>query len=121
MKVQESAENYLERILMIQEKKGVVKSIDIAVDMNYTKPSISRAMKLLKESHYIDIDEKGSIHLTEDGHTIAKNMLERHRLLTHYLISLGVNPVTAATDACKIEHDLSLESFEAIKKHVSNK
>ena len=117
MKIYESAENYLERILMLKEKNGKVRSIDIAEDMDFTKASVSRAMKNLKENDLITIDKEGFIDLTLEGLEIAKSILERHRLLTKFLIDLGVPDDIAAEDACKIEHDLSDESFKAIKNH----
>ncbi len=117
MKIYESAENYLERILMLKEKNGKVRSIDIATDMMFTKASVSRAMKNLKENDFIIISEEGFIDLTEKGLDIAKDILERHRLLTTFFINLGVPKDIAAVDACKIEHDLSDESFKAIKNH----
>ncbi|MDD2259151.1 MAG: metal-dependent transcriptional regulator [Bacilli bacterium] len=120
MKLYESAENYLERILMLKEKNEKVRSIDIALDMNFTKASISRAMKNLKQNEFIVIDKEGYIDLTNKGLLIAKNMLERHRLLTTFLIKLGVPSNIAADDACKIEHDLSEDSFKAIKNHFKN-
>ena len=120
MKLYESAENYLERILMLKEKNEKVRSIDIALDMNFTKASISRAMKNLKQNEFIVIDKEGYIDLTTKGLLIAKNMLERHRLLTTFLIKLGVPSNIAADDACKIEHDLSEDSFKAIKNHFKN-
>ncbi|HHX78257.1 MAG TPA: metal-dependent transcriptional regulator [Acholeplasmataceae bacterium] len=117
MKIYESAENYLERILMLKEKTEKVRSIDIAEDMDFTKASVSRAMKNLKENNLITIDKDGFIDLTSEGLKIAKSILERHRLLTKFLIDLGVPDDIAAKDACKIEHDLSDESFKAIKNH----
>lgn len=117
MKIYESAENYLERILMLKEKTEKVRSIDIAEDMDFTKASVSRAMKNLKENNLITIDKDGFIDLTSEGLKIAKSILERHRLLTKFLIDLGVPDDIAAEDACKIEHDLSDESFKAIKNH----
>lgn len=117
MKIYESAENYLERVLMLKEKIGEVRSIDIATDMNFTKASVSRAMKNLKQNKFIVISKEGYINLTEKGLIIAKDILERHRLLTSFLIDLGVPEEIAADDACKVEHDLSNESFKAIKDH----
>lgn len=119
MKIYESAENYLERILMLKEKNGKVRSIDIANAMNFTKASVSRAMKNLKENGFLIIDDEGFINLTDKGLDIAKDILERHRLLTIFLIDLGVPREIAAVDACKIEHDLSEESFNAIKNHFT--
>lgn len=118
MNIFESGEDYLERILFLKERNGQVRSIDIANDMNFSKPSVSIAMKKLKDSDYITIDNNGYIELTEDGLKIAKRISERHIILTEILISLGVDKETARKDACKIEHDLSDESFEAIKKYL---
>lgn len=118
MEIHESAEDYLETILILRERIGQVRSIDIATEMNYTKPSISVAMKKLRENHYIEMDADGFITLTPSGHKIASNIYERHKLLTSFFISLGVNKETAAEDACKIEHDLSEETFEKIKEHA---
>lgn len=119
MKIYESAEDYLERILVLKKENGKVISIDIANSMNYSKPSISRAMKNLKENNYITINANGEIDLTEKGLKIANRIFERHTLLTKYFISLGVPEEIAKADACKIEHDLSDETFEAIKNHVN--
>ena len=116
MKIQESAENYLETILMIKNKKGLVRSIDIANELEFSKPSVSVAMKNLRQNGYIDVDENGYITLLESGLEIAEKMYERHTTISDWLISLGVNSQTAVDDACKIEHIISNESFEAIKK-----
>lgn len=116
MKIHESAENYLETILMIKNKKGAVRSIDIANELEFSKPSVSVAMKNLRENGYIDVDSNGYITLLESGQEIAEKMYERHTTLSNWLISLGVNPKTAVEDACRIEHIISAESFEAIKK-----
>lgn len=121
MKIQESAENYLETILMLGQKKGNVRSIDIAHELEFKKPSVSVAMKNLRENGYIKVDENGFITLTESGRTIAETMYERHLLLSHWLVTLGVDEKTAVEDACKIEHVISSESFEAIKNHVQSK
>lgn len=118
MKIQESAENYLETILFLQERLGKVRSIDIATELNFSKPSVSVAMKNLKNHEYIEIDESGYITLLDKGMEIAKKMSERHTLLSDWLIRLGVTPETAVYDACKIEHVISSESFEAIKNHT---
>lgn len=118
MKIHESAEDYLERILILQKKNGKVISIDIANSMNYSKPSISRAMKNLKQNNYITVEENGEIILTPKGLEIAQKIYERHVLLTNYFIKLGVDEETARNDACKIEHDLSEKTFNAIKKHA---
>lgn len=121
MHILESGQDYLERILMIKNKKGVVRSIDIANELNFSKPSVSVAMKKLREEHLIEVDEKGYITLTDEGYKIAAGILERHVVISKMLISLGVNEKTALEDACKIEHDLSEETFQAIKNHYLNK
>ena len=118
MEIHESAEDYLETILILKERTGQVRSIDIATKMNYTKPSISVAMKKLRENGYIEMDKDGFITLTPSGLEIASNIYERHKLLTDFFVALGVNEKTAAEDACKIEHDLSEETFEKIKAHI---
>lgn len=114
----ESQEDYLETILMLQKRLGQVRSIDIANEMNFTKPSVSVAMKNLREKAYITMSENGMISLTESGHKRAENVLERHTILSDWLISIGVSRQTALEDACRMEHDLSEESFEAIKRAV---
>ena len=124
MKIHESAENYLETILVLQQRKGSVRSIDIANELEFSKPSVSVAMKNLRLNGYIEVDPSGLIHLLPDGRAIAEAVLEKHRMITDFLVTLGVDPVVAAEDACRIEHVLSDESFEAIKnhakKHMSN-
>ena len=119
MKILESAENYLETILILQQRNGTVRSIDIVNELDYTKPSVSIAMKHLRESGYIQMDKAGYITLLEKGQCIAETMYERHTALTQFLIALGVSPETAKEDACRIEHVISTESFDAIKKHAS--
>ena len=119
MQIHESAENYLEAILALSEK-GNVRSIDVAQHLNFSKPSVSRAMSLLRENGYVIMDDDGLPHLTDTGYEIASRIYERHQLLTTWLTRLGVDPKVAAEDACKIEHDLSVESFEAIKSHVKD-
>lgn len=121
MKIQESAENYLETILMLKEEKGAVRSIDIARKMDFSKPSISRAMSLLRENGYITMDREGLIDLTDAGMEIASRIYERHRFLSKWLMALGVSPETAAEDACRIEHDVSDETFQKIKEHIDGK
>lgn len=121
MKIHESAENYLETILILRERKGNVRSIDIVNELSYSKPSVSIAMKNLRENGYVNMDADGSLTLTEAGEKIASRMLERHRLLTDWLVSLGVSEQTASEDACRIEHVISVESFEAIKAAASKK
>lgn len=115
LKIKESAEDYLESILILKNKLGNVRSIDIVNYFDYSKPSISVAMKNLREDEYIEMDGKGYITLTEKGRIIAEKMFERHTLLTDWLISIGVDEKIAAEDACRIEHVISEESFEAIK------
>ena len=112
----ESLEDYLETILLLQKRIGQVRSIDIANEMNFTKPSVSVAMKNLREKEYITMDSTGYITLTAAGRQRAEDVLERHTLLADLLIRIGVSKETALSDACKVEHDLSEESFEAIKR-----
>lgn len=119
MALYESAEDYLEKILMLHEKLGQVRSIDIAHSMGYSKPSVSRAVKLLKEANYITVDSKGYINLTDEGKKVATSIYERHQLLTEFLIKIGVSEETAKEDACGIEHHLSEETFNAMKKHLN--
>lgn len=118
MEIHESAENYLEAILMLKERQGQVRSIDIVNETGYTKPSISVAMKHLRESGYIVMDGDGYISLTGAGMEIAQRIYTRHKLLTKFLISLGVDGKTAEADACKMEHDLSDETFDKMKQHA---
>lgn len=118
MNIYESAEDYLEAILMLRERLGMVRSIDIVNHLGYTKPSVSVAMKRLRENGYIEMDKDGYITLTGAGMKIAGRVYNRHRLLTSFLIRLGVSEDVAAADACKIEHDLSEETFEKIKEHA---
>ena len=118
MKIQESAENYLETILMLGKANGNVRSIDIATALSFSKPSVSVAMKNLRENGYILMDKDGFIALTEKGHEIAETIYERHTLLSSFLMYLGVSKETATQDACRIEHVISPESFEALKQHV---
>lgn len=118
MKIQESAENYLETILMLHQRKGSVRSIDIANELEFSKPSVSVAMKNLRLNGYIEVDDAGFIHLLPAGQAIAEAVLEKHRMMTAFLVALGVREEVAAEDACRIEHVLSDESFEAIKRHA---
>ena len=118
MKIHESAENYLETILVLHQRKGSVRSIDIANELEFSKPSVSVAMKNLRQGGYIEVDGAGLITLLPPGREIAEAVLEKHRMMTAFLISLGVSPEVAAEDACRIEHVLSDESFEAIKEHA---
>ena len=115
MNIHESAEDYLERILMLRLKNGTVRSIDIVRDLEYSKPSVSIAMKRLRENGYIQMDAEGLITLLPPGEEIASRIYDRHQLLTPFLVQLGVSPANAAADACKIEHDISEESYEKIK------
>ena len=116
MNIYESAEDYLECILMLRQQKGVVHSIDIAHKLEYSKPSDSVAMKRLRENGYIQMDPDGSITLLPPGEEIASRIYDRHQLLTQFLMQLGVSPENAAADACKLEHDISEESYERIKE-----
>ena len=120
MAIHESGEDYLEAILMIKKRSGNVRSIDVARELSFSKPSVSVAMKNLKTSNYITVDENGFINLTEAGQEIADKIYERHTFLTNWLTSLGVDPEVAAEDACKMEHAISSESFSAIKKFVAD-
>lgn len=118
MVIQKASEDYLETMLMMKEKHGYIRSIDIAAHLNVTKPSVTYATKRLKESGHITMDKDGLITLTDKGMAVASSMLDRHKSLTKFLMMLGVDRETAETDACKLEHDLSEVSFEAICKHV---
>lgn len=121
MHLQESGEMYLETIYILSKKIGSVRSLDVAEYMNFSKPSVSRAVGLLKSGDYILVDGSGYITLTDRGREIAEKIYERHTLLSELLEKLGVDKETAVEDACKIEHDISDESFEAIKRHVYGK
>ena len=118
MKIQKSSEDYLETMLMLREEHGYIRSVDIAAHLGVTKPSVSYATKRLRENGYITMDKDGLISLTESGLEIAERIYERHKVLTQLLISLGVSPETAREDACKIEHDLSVETFNVIREHA---
>ena len=118
MNIHESAEDYLETILMLCEEHGSARSVDIAAHLGVTKPSVSFAMKKLRENGYILMGDDSRITLTETGEAIARRMLERHRLLSTFLVRLGVSEETARIDACRLEHDMSDETFSAIQKHV---
>ena len=120
MAIHESGEMYLETIHVLLQKNSSVRSIDISEHMGYSKPSVSRAVGLLKKGGYIVVDEDGYITLTESGENVAMKIYERHTVLSRMLISLGVDPETAAEDACRLEHAISDKSFEAIKKHFKN-
>lgn len=119
MIIHKSAEDYLETILMLKERLGMVRSIDIVNELNVSKPSVSVAMKKLRENGYIHMDEDGFITLEASGLEVANRMYDRHRLLTQFFVRLGVPEEIAAEDACKIEHDLSEETFEKIKLHAT--
>lgn len=114
----ESGEMYLETIHVLSQKGSDVRSIDIATHMNFSKPSVSRAMGVLKKDGYIEIDEHGHIKLTATGLKVAENIYERHNVLSKLLMEIGVSEDTAIQDACKMEHDISEETFEAIKRHM---
>ncbi len=118
MNIRKSAEDYLEVMLMLKEERGYIRSIDVAERLGVTKPSVSYATKRLRENGYITLDPAGMIVLLEPGLEIAERIYERHKLLTELLVGLGVSPETAREDACKIEHDLSVESFDAIRRHA---
>ena len=117
----ESGEMYLETILVLQQRNTNVRSIDISEEMQFSKPSVSRAIKLLKTNGYINVDPQGYITFTDKGREVAEDIYERHQVLTECLMYLGVSEELAAKDACKIEHDLSKETFEAIKKHMATR
>lgn len=119
-KIQESAENYLETILILQQRNGSVRSIDIAAELEFSKPSVSVAMKNLREKGCVIVDGDGFITLTGEGRHIAEGVYERHLLFTRWLTSLGVPPELAAEDACRMEHVVSEETFRAIQRHVDN-
>ena len=119
MKIQQSAENYLETIYMLTNTRGSCRSVDIAKELGFSKPSVSVAMKQLRENGYIDVMGDGKIVLLEPGRKIATDLYERHTILTKCLVAIGVSEETAAEDACRIEHVISKETFEAIKKSFS--
>ncbi len=121
MSLQESGEMYLETIYVLSQKGGTVRSIDICEHLGYSKPSVSRAVGLLKNSGYITVSREGYITLTDLGIAVSKKLFERHTMLSKLLISLGVSNETATEDACRIEHVISEESFNAIKKYIDNK
>ena len=118
MKIHESAENYLETILMLKTKNGNVRSVDIAHELSFTKASVSVAMKSFREDGYITVDESGNISLTEKGLEIAKRIYERHQVISKVLMLIGVSEETASVDSCKIEHDISDETFEKLKDYL---
>lgn len=118
MKILKSSEDYLEAMLIMKEVHGYIRSIDIAMELGVTKPSVSYATKRLRENGYITMDRDGFITLTDKGMDIAAHIYERHKVLTDVLVQLGVSPETARQDACKLEHDISDESFAALKRHM---
>lgn len=120
MEIHESAENYLETILMLSKSKGEVRSIDIATELEFTKPSVSVAMKKLRESGHIQMEDSGYITLTQTGQEIAERMYERHQFLSNFLIKIGVEEKTAVKDACRIEHVISAETFSKMKLFLGN-
>ena len=119
MRLQESGEMYLETILVLSQRQRYVRSIDVADYMGYSKPSVSRAVSLLKQGEYITVDREGFLYLTDAGREVAEKIYERHTVLTQLLISIGVDPETAEEDACRVEHDISDETFKKIKEHVN--
>lgn len=118
MKIHESAENYLETILILSQKKARVRSIDVVNELDFSKPSVSVAMKNLRQNGYVLMDKEGYLTLTDAGREIAETIYERHQFLSQWLVRLGVDEQTAVEDACRIEHVISARSFQAIKKHV---
>lgn len=120
MKILRASEDYLEAMLMMKEKHGYIRSIDVAEQLGVTKPSVTYTTKRLRESGYITMDKDGLITLTDSGLAIAERMLERHRLLSGFLMALGVEETVALRDACRIEHDISQQTFEAICRHVQS-
>lgn len=118
MQLQESGEMYLETIYLLTEENPNVRSIDVCEHMGFSKPSVSRAVGLLKTGGYINVDKDGYLTLTDIGREVAMKMYDRHKLLTDFLVGLGVDKETAASDACKIEHHISDESFEALKRYI---
>lgn len=118
MRLQESGEMYLETILILSQRMENVRAIDIGEEMGYSKPSVSRALKILKENSYINVDKNGYITLSKTGQEIAEKIYERHQVLSEILIKLGIDPEIAIEDACRMEHVISDTSFEAIKKHI---
>ena len=121
MEIHKSAEDYLETIYKLQLQKGQVRSIDVVTELHFSKPSVSVAMKKLRESGHVRMDENGLLTLTEAGHAVAARIYERHQVLTKMLTALGVDPETAAEEACKIEHDISDDTFDKIKQHFIEK
>ena len=120
MQLQESGEMYLESILVLSQKQSIVRSIDVCEYMGFSKPSVSRAIGILKKGGYVEVDGRGYITLTEDGRAVATKIYERHKLLTTFLVAIGVDEKTAAEDACRMEHCISDASFAAMKRHVDS-
>ena len=120
MALRQSGEDYLEAILILRKKKGEVHSVDVATYLGFTKPSVSRAMSILKSGEYIEMERGGALKLTDKGELVAQAIYERHTLLTEWLVSLGVPRALAEEDACKIEHDISAESFRRLKEHIEH-
>ena len=118
MKIQKASEDYLESMLMMKEQRGYIRSVDVAEHLGVTKPSVTYATKRLRENGYIEMDKDGLITLTDRGMAIAAKMLDRHHTLTSFLVALGVDAKTAEEDACKIEHDISQQTYEAICDHA---
>jgi len=118
MQMRESSEDYLEAILMLRERTGAVRAVNVAEQLDFSKASVSIAMKKLRENGYVCLDEDGFLLLTPAGEEIAAGVYQRHKVLTDFFVSLGVNPDTAARDACKVEHDLSQETFEKLLAHA---
>lgn len=121
MVIRKSAEDYLEAMLMLKEEKGYIRSVDIADRLNVARPSVSYSVKNLKENGYLSMDKSGFITLSDTGMAIAEKIYTRHKVLTRFFISLGVDEITAREDACKVEHDLSDETFDALLKHVEER
>lgn len=121
MKIQKASEDYLESMLMMKEQRGYIRSVDVAEHLGVTKPSVTYATKRLRENGYIEMDQDGLITLTDRGMAIAAKMLDRHHTLTQFLVALGVDQETAEADACKIEHDISQQTYEAICEHAKNR
>ncbi|GAB6159697.1 metal-dependent transcriptional regulator [Howardella ureilytica] len=121
MSLHESGEMYLETIYVLSKKSNTVRSLDVAEEMNFSKPSVSRAIKILKDGGFVTVDENGYLSLTESGSAVARKIYERHKVLTQFLISIGVSEETAAEDACRVEHYISDETFDALKSysHIS--
>ena len=121
MKIHASGEDYLEAVLILQKKQGMVRSIDLARHMGFSKPSISHAVGVLKNGGFLTVDEDGYFHLTEDGREVAEKIYERHQVFTEQLVAVGVDRETAERDACRIEHVISEEAFEKLKTSVEKK